>query len=186
MHAVDLVERHSHIMRVRSGNQWHHAQGAIELCQEFEFQPEALSLVGPGPRILTAAIPYSWADARHTSELPPRPRRLRSVQGPRAAPDVQRPSCFSGRQRRNWWDTLAGGEGGRPITVNGYEFPVLRAAQIRQGRDVTDNALCRNPDEVPPDVVSTKRWPRRRSSARAKTSEAASAGAGTPKRRKAS
>jgi hypothetical protein len=65
------------------------------------------------------------------------------------------------KTRRNWWDTLAGGVAGRPYTVNGVEFPVLRAAQIRQGKEVTPNAICRNPDEVPPDVVSTKRWPRK-------------------------
>jgi hypothetical protein len=66
------------------------------------------------------------------------------------------------KTRRNWWDTLAGGIDGRPYTVNGIEFPVLRAAQIRQGKPVTPNAICRNPDEVPPDVIATNRWPRRR------------------------
>lgn len=71
------------------------------------------------------------------------------------------------RQRRNWWDTLAGGDDGRPITVNGHEFPVVRAAQIRQGKRVTSNATFRNPDEVPPAVVSTKRWPRRKLPSRA-------------------
>ena len=72
------------------------------------------------------------------------------------------------KTRRNWWDTLAGGVDGRPYTVNGIEFPVLRAAQIRQGKPVTANAICRNPDEVPPDVISTNRWPRRRLPSRAK------------------
>lgn len=66
------------------------------------------------------------------------------------------------RTRRNWWDTLAGGKDGIPFTVNGHEFPVLRVAQIRQGKPITENAICRNPGEVPPDVVATKRWPRRR------------------------
>ena len=64
--------------------------------------------------------------------------------------------------RRNWWDTLAGGRGGAPLTREGITFPVLRAAQIRQGKPVTGNAICRNDDEVPPGVVTTKRWPRRR------------------------
>ena len=66
------------------------------------------------------------------------------------------------RQRRNWWDTLAGGREGAPISVNGHEFPVLRVAQIRQGRHITPTAICRNLNEQPPDVVATKRWPRRK------------------------
>ena len=66
------------------------------------------------------------------------------------------------KTRRNWWVTLAGGENGRPFTVNGREFPVLRAAQIRQGLAITPNAICRNPNEQPLDVVATQRWSRRR------------------------
>ena len=52
--------------------------------------------------------------------------------------------------RRNWWAVLAGGQGGKPRCIAGKVFPVLRAAQIRQGLPVTDNALCRNPLEKPP------------------------------------
>jgi len=52
--------------------------------------------------------------------------------------------------RRNWWAVLAGGRGGKPCAVAGRVFPVLRAAQIRQGLPVTDNALCRDPLEKPP------------------------------------
>lgn len=66
------------------------------------------------------------------------------------------------KSRRNWWDTFAGGENGQPSVREGIEFPVLRAAQIRQGRWVTPNAICRNEDEEIPPVVATKRWPRRR------------------------
>lgn len=62
------------------------------------------------------------------------------------------------KQRRNWWDVLAGGTNGKPITVSGREFPVLRVAQIRQGKPVTTQAITRNPNEVPPDVVITARW----------------------------
>jgi hypothetical protein len=72
------------------------------------------------------------------------------------------------RQRRNWWDTLAGGKGGGPVTVNGHEFPVLRVAQIRQGKAVTPKALCRNPHEQPPDVIATARWPRKNLPSRAR------------------
>lgn len=66
------------------------------------------------------------------------------------------------RERRNWWVVLAGGDGGAPLMVAGRVFPVLRAAQIRQGKPTTPNAICRNEDEVPPGVRATKRWPRRR------------------------
>ena len=66
------------------------------------------------------------------------------------------------KSRRNWWDTFAGGENGKPSVRKGIEFPVLRAAQIRQGKPITPNAICRNQDEEVPSVVATKRWPRRR------------------------
>jgi len=63
------------------------------------------------------------------------------------------------RTRRNWWEVLAGGMSGRPRSVYRQEFPVLRAAQIRQGLPVTPNALCRNPNETPPSIRITNRWP---------------------------
>src|SRR5436190_22716145 len=66
------------------------------------------------------------------------------------------------KSRRNWWDTLAGGVDGKPSVREGIEFPVLRAAQIRQGKPITPNAICRNEDEQPPDEVATKRWPRKK------------------------
>lgn len=65
------------------------------------------------------------------------------------------------KSRRNWWDTLAGGPGGKPSVREGIEFPVLRVAQIRQGLPVTPNAISRNEDEEPPDVVVTDRWKRK-------------------------
>jgi hypothetical protein len=66
------------------------------------------------------------------------------------------------KERRNWWDVLAGGKDGAPIVVAGREFSVLRAAQIRQGKPVTLNAISRNRDEQPPDAVRTGRWPKKR------------------------
>ena len=48
------------------------------------------------------------------------------------------------KERRNWWDILAGGKDGRPSVVAGREFPVLRVAQARQGKPITPNAICRN------------------------------------------
>jgi hypothetical protein len=64
------------------------------------------------------------------------------------------------KQRRNWWETLAGGINGQPYVREGIEFPVLRIAQVRQGKPVTANAISRNPRELPPDVHSTGRWQR--------------------------
>jgi hypothetical protein len=52
--------------------------------------------------------------------------------------------------RRNWWDKLAGGKNGKPCVVSGKEIPVLKAAQIRQGKPVTKNAICKNKNEIIP------------------------------------
>jgi hypothetical protein len=65
------------------------------------------------------------------------------------------------KSRRNWWDTLAGGSHGKPSVREGIEFPVLRAAQIRQGVPVSPNAIWRKENEEPPDVVVTDRWKRK-------------------------
>ena len=54
------------------------------------------------------------------------------------------------RTRRNWWEILAGGNGGRPRTLGGVTFPVLAAAQRIQGRPVTQNAIQRTLNEVAP------------------------------------
>jgi hypothetical protein len=62
------------------------------------------------------------------------------------------------KQRRNWWDILSGGEKGKPCIVEGIKFPVLRIAQVRQGKPITPNAVTRNPKELPPDVRATGRW----------------------------
>jgi hypothetical protein len=63
------------------------------------------------------------------------------------------------KQRRNWWDILSGGAEGSPCLVEGIEFPVLRVAQVRQGKPITPNAIRRNPKELPPDV-RPGRWKR--------------------------
>lgn len=62
------------------------------------------------------------------------------------------------RTRRNWWDVLAGRKDGKPCTIAGREFPILRVAQIRQGRPVTEKAISNNPDEEAPPVVVSGRW----------------------------
>lgn len=62
------------------------------------------------------------------------------------------------KQRRNWWDILSGGPGGKSCVREGIEFPVLRVAQIRQGKPITKNAGSRNKNEEPPDVLVTGRW----------------------------
>jgi hypothetical protein len=62
------------------------------------------------------------------------------------------------KQRRNWWDILSGAEDGKPCVREGIEFPVLRVAQVRQGKPVTPNAIARDKGELPPDVRTTGRW----------------------------
>jgi hypothetical protein len=62
------------------------------------------------------------------------------------------------KTRRNWWDVLAGHKNGTPKTIEGVTFPILKAAQIRKGIAVTDNALCRNKGEIAPGVVINGRW----------------------------
>lgn len=85
------------------------------------------------------------------------------------------PSCGNISKARNsspsktsWWDTLAGSPFGKPSVREGIKFPVLRVAQIRQGMPVTPNAICRNENEVPPDVIATKRWPKKQLPVKAK------------------
>ena len=64
------------------------------------------------------------------------------------------------RTRRNWWDVLSGNSRGMSIRIEGVEFPVLKSAQIRQGRKVTANAICRSECEIPPVRVEQARWNR--------------------------
>lgn len=71
-------------------------------------------------------------------------------------------SIRGSKQRRNWWETLAGGSNGKPIVREGIEFPVLRAAQLHQRVPITPNAICRNPEEKPPEPRNTNRWPGRK------------------------
>ena len=62
-------------------------------------------------------------------------------------------------ERRDWWDILAGDSKGQSRVVAGREFPVLWAAQRRQGRKPTPNAQRRNLREKPPPIRQTGRWP---------------------------
>lgn len=55
------------------------------------------------------------------------------------------------RTRRNWWEVLAGGKDGKPRTIAGREFPVLKVAQRRQGLSITKNAIRRNRNEKAPE-----------------------------------
>src|SRR5437867_661263 len=63
------------------------------------------------------------------------------------------------RTRRNWWEVLAGDREGNQRTIEGITLPVLRAARIHQRMRVTDNCLCRNPNEIIPPARKTGRWP---------------------------
>jgi hypothetical protein len=60
--------------------------------------------------------------------------------------------------RRNWWDVLAGGFDGRPITIGGITFPVLAVAQRRQGMPVTKNAIRCGRGVRATQIVATGRW----------------------------
>lgn len=60
--------------------------------------------------------------------------------------------------RRNWWDKLCGDKKGNPQKINGVEIPVLRAAQIRQGVPITKSAICRNENEIIPEIRHNTRW----------------------------
>jgi len=62
------------------------------------------------------------------------------------------------KTRRNWWEVLAGGAHGEPRTQGGILFPVLRAAQRRQGKPVTKNAISRPGESAPPPIQSMPRW----------------------------
>ena len=62
------------------------------------------------------------------------------------------------RTRRNWWEILAGTKDGKPRVVAGRTFPILRAAQLRQGLKETPNALCRNRKEPIPPLLVPGRW----------------------------
>jgi hypothetical protein len=63
------------------------------------------------------------------------------------------------KTRRSWWEVLAGDKNGKPKKIYGKEIPVLRAAQIREGRLVTPNAICKNVEEKIEPKRITNRWP---------------------------
>ncbi|MDQ3668403.1 MAG: site-specific DNA-methyltransferase [Acidobacteriota bacterium] len=62
------------------------------------------------------------------------------------------------KTRRNWWEVLSGGKQGKPSIVEGRQFPVLRAARLRQGLPDIKGSLCRNKREKVPPVVEQVRW----------------------------
>ncbi|MEL7655562.1 MAG: hypothetical protein AAGU75_06610 [Bacillota bacterium] len=62
--------------------------------------------------------------------------------------------------RRNWWDVLSGGKNGLPRVIYGRQFPVLQAAQLRQGKPITANALKMANEESAPDIIDNGRWRR--------------------------
>jgi hypothetical protein len=72
------------------------------------------------------------------------------------------------KQRRNWWDILSGAVDGKPCVREGIEFPVLRTAQIRQGKPITKNAIALDDHEEPPEIVTTGRWKKKKLSIRAR------------------
>lgn len=66
---------------------------------------------------------------------------------------------ISGKKtRRSWWEVLAGGKHGQPCVVEGREFPVLKAAQKRQGKKTTKNAIFHKKRESAPRIQLQLRW----------------------------
>lgn len=68
----------------------------------------------------------------------------------------------NGKQtRRNWWEILAGDKNGNSRKIYGREIPVLRAAQIREGKSITPNAIYRSDEEIIAPKWVTNRWSRK-------------------------
>ena len=62
------------------------------------------------------------------------------------------------KTRRNWWEVLAGDKDGNSRVIDGVSFPVLAAAQKRQGKAITQNALKLNEGEEAPGIKENTRW----------------------------
>ena len=60
--------------------------------------------------------------------------------------------------RRDWWVVLAGTKSGRPCIIEGIEFPILKTAQIRLGRNPSTNAIQKNAEETYPPIIQSGRW----------------------------
>ena len=76
---------------------------------------------------------------------------------------VERWKAAGKKTRRNWWEILAGGRHGKPCTVDGIKFPILKAAQRRQNRPLTASALSNRGEKPPsPAPSETGRWPKKR------------------------
>lgn len=71
-------------------------------------------------------------------------------------------SARGSKQRRSWWEVLAGGPNGRLLKREGIEFPILRSAQLREELEVTPNAICRSPLEQFPPKLPQGRWATKR------------------------
>lgn len=73
--------------------------------------------------------------------------------------EIQTEWKISGKHtRRNWWEVLSGGKNGASRTIYGRVFPVLQAAQIRQGKPVTKNALKIDGEREAPAIIGNGRW----------------------------
>lgn len=67
--------------------------------------------------------------------------------------------CEGKKTRRDWWVILAGTPEGKPRTVSGVTFPVLKAARRRQGfpPDV-EGAIENSRHELAPSIQRQERW----------------------------
>ena len=63
------------------------------------------------------------------------------------------------KTRRDWWEILAGDKNGKPRVAGGVTFPVLKAAQVREGRPNPQGVTRRRGEKAPP-KLPTNRWPK--------------------------
>ncbi len=61
------------------------------------------------------------------------------------------------KTRRNWWDVLAGRKSGEAIIIEGVRFPVLGAARLRKGLDITPRAMRHEEEQEPLPILPQAR-----------------------------
>src|SRR5262245_7722720 len=61
-------------------------------------------------------------------------------------------------ERRDWWRVCAGGKTGKPRTIAGRTFPVIRAFRVRLGLPDVPNAIANSKNEIAPAAIPQARW----------------------------
>lgn len=62
------------------------------------------------------------------------------------------------KTRRNWWEALGGTPSGRPVTVEGFVFPILAAVRERRGLEPVKGAVKLRSSVAVPEEVPQARW----------------------------